>query len=417
MSIPNLFIIGNAGEVLIEKHWEGKVKRNVCDLFWEETNKCSSKPETSPLIYTPKYVLIHVYRFNLSFLTAVTKEVPPLLVIEALHRIIDVFLMYFNNCLSETILKENFSIVYQLLDEMVDGGFPSTTEPNQLMEMIYPPSLARRVMQTVSNNFAVTSELPQGALTKIPWRKSNVRYVTNEIYFDLIEQIDAVINTQQQVLSSQVFGDIRVNCRLSGMPDLTLTFTKPNLLNDCSLHRCVRINRYQRERVISFVPPDGIFKLLSYRISGNIMLPIFVKPVITYHQGGGRVSIQVGPRYTQGKVVTDVAINIPFPAALVNTSLTVNHGIIKHDQKTKVTRWEIGRLPKDRTPSLTGSITLLNDFIPDENPTLTAEFAIKMLSSSGLKVDGLAIRGVKYQPFKGVRTLTQAGRFQIRCGK
>jgi AP-3 complex subunit mu len=41
---------------------------------------------------------------------------------------------------------------------------------------------------------------------------------------------------------------------------------------------------------------------------------------------------------------------------------------------------------------------------------------VKMLCLSGLKVDGLAIRGVKYKPFKGVRSVTQAGKFQVRCG-
>jgi AP-3 complex subunit mu len=40
---------------------------------------------------------------------------------------------------------------------------------------------------------------------------------------------------------------------------------------------------------------------------------------------------------------------------------------------------------------------------------------VKMLALSGLKVDGLAIRGVKYKPFKGVRSVTQAGKFQVRC--
>jgi hypothetical protein len=32
-------------EVLIEKHWRGKVKRTVCELFWEEVNKAPSKSE------------------------------------------------------------------------------------------------------------------------------------------------------------------------------------------------------------------------------------------------------------------------------------------------------------------------------------------------------------------------------------
>lgn len=103
-------------------------------------------------------------------------------------------------------------------------------------------------------------------------------------------------------------GDILCTSKLSGVPDLTLSFNNHRILDDCSLHPCVRYNRFERERVMSFVPPDGKFKLASYTCDGgsdtkgltaasvsldftaNIALPIYVKPQITPHQGGARVS-------------------------------------------------------------------------------------------------------------------------------
>ncbi|NDF60794.1 MAG: hypothetical protein EB100_06895 [Crocinitomicaceae bacterium] len=36
--------------------------------------------------------------------------------------------------------------------------------------------------------------------------------------------------------------------------------------------------RYAKERVISFVPPDGEFTLLKYKLNGNCQLPIQVHP-------------------------------------------------------------------------------------------------------------------------------------------
>ncbi len=70
----------------------------------------------------------------------------------------------------------------------------------------------------------------------------------------------------QSVSMCSIFGEARCKCELSGMPDLLLTFNKPSLLDDCSLHRCVRINRYESERVVSFVPPDGEFTLFTYKV-------------------------------------------------------------------------------------------------------------------------------------------------------
>lgn len=412
--MDNLFILSSSGEVLIEKHWQGKVKRSVCELFWEHVTKASSRAELPPVIATPKLYLVHVCRFDLSFLTAIDRETAPLLIIECQHTIIDTFLHYFKS-LSESIIRMNFSTIYQLLDEMIDGAYPYTTEPNQLREMVIPPSFSRRMFESMSGNFGVSSEVPIGALTKIPWRKGDCKYVTNEMYFDIVEQIDATFNAGNNLLLySSIYGEVKANCRLTGMPDLTLNFTRSNLLTDVSLHRCVRIKRYQREKVVSFVPPDGAFRLMSYRINGNTTVPIYVKPTITYGPNTGRVFCQVGAKHTRDQAITDVVIIIPLTKHTQSTNLTANVGGIKIDERSKVVRWVIGKLPRDKTPQLEGSISLPADFKSDERPTVRAEFQIKMYCVSGIKVDGLAIRGVKYKPFKGVRSVTQAGRFQIR---
>jgi hypothetical protein len=41
-------------------------------------------------------------------------------------------------------------------------------------------------------------------------------------------------------------------------------------LEDIKFHQCVRLARFESDRTISFVPPDGAFDLMSYRLSQNI---------------------------------------------------------------------------------------------------------------------------------------------------
>ena len=38
--------------------------------------------------------------------------------------------------MDDIAIKDNFSTVYQLLEEMIDNGWPLTTEPNALKAMI-----------------------------------------------------------------------------------------------------------------------------------------------------------------------------------------------------------------------------------------------------------------------------------------
>jgi len=52
-----------------------------------------------------------------------------------LHRLIDVFKEYFEE-LEEESLRDNFVIVYELLDEVMDFGYPQFTEGKILSEFI-----------------------------------------------------------------------------------------------------------------------------------------------------------------------------------------------------------------------------------------------------------------------------------------
>ena len=79
-------------------------------------------------------------------------------VIEFLHRIGDVLKDYLNE-VREDVVKENFLLLYQLLDEMMDNGMPLTTEPNILKSMILPPTtLGRMVRQNPRSRAAAADQ-------------------------------------------------------------------------------------------------------------------------------------------------------------------------------------------------------------------------------------------------------------------
>lgn len=354
------------------------------------------------------------------FIANVQHEVTPLLVTEFLHRVVDVFRDYFNE-VSEESIKENFITVYQLMDEMMDNGIPMTTEPNVLKTMIMPPTILGRVATSmgVSDTSNITSDLPEGMLSSIWWRKKGVKYTNNEIYLDVVEEIDCSIDTNGLMVSCDVSGEILVNCKLSGMPDLTLSFTNPSIIDEVNMHPCVRLSRYERDRVMSFVPPDGKFKLASYSVNTSgqsVMLPLYVKPQIHFSGQTGRVNVMLGPKSNlAGRVIEDVVITIPFSKSVQSTSLSVNHGTAHFDDASKCLRWDVGKVPKERSPCLSGGVTLApGSETPETGPTLMVDFKIVMFSASGLKIDALVLSGEKYKPYKGVRFVTKAGRFQVR---
>jgi hypothetical protein len=67
------------------------------------------------------------------------------------------------------------------------------------------------------------------------------------------------------LVKCEACGEIEVNSSLPGLPELTLSFANPTLINDVRFHPCVRFRPWESNQILSFVPPDGQFKLMSYR--------------------------------------------------------------------------------------------------------------------------------------------------------
>ncbi|XP_028821522.1 AP-3 complex subunit mu-1-like [Denticeps clupeoides] len=203
------------------------------------------------------------------------------------------------------------------------------------------------------------------------------------------------------------------------MPDLTLSFMNPRLLDDVSFHPCVRFKRWESERVLSFIPPDGNFRLLSYHVSAQnlVAIPIYVKQNISFFETGssGRLDITVGPKQTMGKTVEAVFVTINMPKVVLSANLTATQGNYTYNPVTKTLVWDIGKLSQQKLPNLKGSLTLqCGAPKPEESPSLNIDLKIQQLAISGLKVNRLDMYGEKYKPFKGVKYVSKAGKFQVR---
>ncbi|KAF9409345.1 AP-3 complex subunit mu-2, partial [Entomortierella beljakovae] len=319
-----------------------------------------TREDVSPIISSQKYQLINVYRDGLTYFSPVTKEVDPMMVFEFLHRFSDIMNEYFGQ-VSETVIKENFVTVYQLLEEMVDDGYPLTTEPNALKEIVPPPNILDKVITTIGATTSVsTRQMPHG-MSNLPWRKAGVKYTRNEIFFDIVEEIDAIVDSTGKAVSCEAHGTIQATSRLSGMPDLTLSFVNPRLVDDCSFHPSVRFNKWESDKVLSFIPPDGHFHLMSYRFNlpSQQNLPVQVKPSFNIGTNGAKFDITVNLRNTSNKSLENVVLTLPLQKSTTTLTANCNVGQYIFDPVGKVLRWEIGKIVlKERAPVLSGSFGL-----------------------------------------------------------
>ncbi|XP_051688378.1 AP-3 complex subunit mu-2 isoform X2 [Oryctolagus cuniculus] len=422
--IHSLFLINSSGDIFLEKHWKSVVSRSVCDYFFEAQERATEAENVPPVIPTPHHYLLSVYRHKIFFVAVIQTEVPPLFVIEFLHRVVDTFQDYFGVC-SEPVIKDNVVVVYEVLEEMLDNGFPLATESNILKELIKPPTILRTVVNTITGrpggdkeflktdwvtprgsgavsplllervfscvyerSTNVGDQLPTGQLSVVPWRRTGVKYTNNEAYFDVIEEIDAIIDKSGSTITAEIQGVIDACVKLTGMPDLTLSFMNPRLLDDVSFHPCVRFKRWESERILSFIPPDGNFRLLSYHVSAQnlVAIPVYVKHSISFRDSSalGRFEITVGPKQTMGKTIEGVLVSSQMPKGVLNMSLTPSQGTHTFDPVTKMLSWDVGKINPQKLPSLKGTMSLQAGAPkPDENPTVNLQFKIQQLAISG----------------------------------
>ena len=48
--------------------------------------------------------------------------------------------------------------------------------------------------------------MPSGQLSNVPWRRTGVKYTNNEAYFDVVEEVDAIIDRTGATVFAEIQG-------------------------------------------------------------------------------------------------------------------------------------------------------------------------------------------------------------------
>jgi len=145
-----------------------------------------------------------------------------------------------------------------------------------------------------------------------------------------------------------------------------------------------------------------------------------VKPTVSLSSGhdGGRITIMVGVRMNDplaDKGVSNLVVSVKLPKSATAPKIDAKEGQAKISANN-VLRWDIGRIHGSRTPSLTCVFSLPASGVDEGyDPSCMVDFKIPMVALSGLKIETVNVTNEKYNPYKGVRAVSQAGKFHIRA--
>ncbi|KAJ2559152.1 hypothetical protein GGH12_005520 [Coemansia sp. RSA 1822] len=359
---------------------------------------------------------MHIQRGSLTYTALVSTEVAPLEILELLESVSMLLYEYTGQVATELTIKENFVCVYQLLSEMVDSGQVVTTDMSVLRGLVPVPSLMGRVIENVSG-FSTNTLASSTASHDAPWRARSIRHTTNEFFVDIVDRIDAIVDSSGTCVMYDVMGDISCKSRLSGMPHLVMTLGRARELDDVVFHPCVVRRAWDTDRTIGFVPPDGPFKLASYHVAQSLRsMPLRVLGEARCTENGMTVHVTVEPGETGSRRVENIRVRVPLDSRAYNIGVQCKSGthIVTTSRHPQV-EWTLDSIhATDSLVRLVIQYSLRSAPQTDSTDAAFVTFEVPGYSVSSIKVDALRLLRESYKLFKGVRYSTMAGSFQVR---
>lgn len=233
--LGGIFLYNHKGEVLVSRVYRDDIGRNIVDAFRVRAIH-SRQPSRSPVLNRMRTNFLHVRRGNL-WLAAVSKQnVNAAFVFELLNQIVQVMKSYFSGGgsgaagkLTEENVKNNFVVIYELLDEMLDFGYAQNTDVGLLRMYItqhhHQPGVVRSLVPASGrDDSGQGSAAPLPMITsqltgQIGWRPEGIKYRRNELFLDVVEHVNLLMSPQGQVLSAYISGQVIMKSCLSGMPE------------------------------------------------------------------------------------------------------------------------------------------------------------------------------------------------------
>merc|ERR1712048_714415 len=261
-----------------------------------------------------------------------------------------------------------------------------------------------------------------------------IKHRKNEVYIDVIENVNILMSAKRERLRADVTGQIVVKSQLSGMPECKFgmndklvmsnenrqrTAEKGIALDTYTFHQCVRLSKFDVDREITLIPPDGNFELMTYRITENIESPFKLLPnVKVLGRNRLELSLQISSMYERSITATNVVIFFPCPKNTARAHLhSVAHGKARYESQQSAIVWRIRRFPGNQEYSFLGEIELASTVTDKQwvRPPITMNFDVPQFTSSGLRVRFLKVQEKSnYKTVKWIRYLTRAGTFQHR---
>jgi len=423
-----VYILDSKGRILINFDYRGEVDMSIPDKFMAHIQS-NDKILPNPVFRVDDWCFAYIERASMFFIAVTRTNSNVTLLLTFLSSLAKLFEDYLGPLSAEAII-DNFSLVYELLDEVMDYGYPQVLDSQALNEYI--------IKDKPKELNAQPKNVPVSATGVVTWRKENLEYAVNEVFVDVIEKVNMLVAKNGAVIHNEIVGEINLATYLSGMPELRIGLNDKILfdqntnqgdhqtdvsrrvfeLEDIKFHPCVRLSQFERDRSITFIPPDGEFNLMTYRLSAAIKPIIHIDSTIErYKRSRVEMLIRARAQYRPQSVAQNVQIRVPVPPDVDTPKARCTAGRMRYSPNDNALVWTIKQFPGRKQFSLRAHFGLPSVESEEEESKrpIVVNFEIPFFTVSGLRVQYLKVfEKSGYQAVTWVRYLTTDGTYEFR---
>ena len=430
--LSQFFVLSPRGDTIISKDYRGDSPPGAAEAFFR---RCREERSCPPCFRINDVTYVWVKQHGLMFVCNTRFNASPSTIIELLNRLVKVFKDYCG-VLSEEAIRKNFILIYELLDEIVDFGYPQGTSTENLKACIYNEPLLVDAQKLRVPSLSTKTVSSSAVHKPIGSRKTGTiggGAARNEIFVDILERLTMLFAANGSVVNSTIDGCIQMKSYLAGNPELRLALNEDLVvgkggpygtvvLDDCNFHECVRLDDFEAQRLLSFVPPEGEFVVLNYRTAGDFRAPFRVLPQIeeaTPYQL--EIIVLVRSEIPDTNYGSDVTITVPCPRNCTAASATAPSGSsADYNATQRKLTFHVKKFQGGLELAFRAKITLSSICTAQtrkEIGPVSMTFEIPMYNVSNLQVKYLRIAEASqnYNPYRWVRYVTRSSSYVCRC--
>ena len=430
MSISQLFILSRRGDSIIYRDFRRDIKKSN-DIFFHNVNFVKEEEIAPPLFNVDGINFIYVKTDDLYIVISTLDNSAPNYYLEVLDRVMKVIKDHIGDLNEETIRK-NFVLIYEIIDEMIDFGYPQLSDTEQVKQFVFTePIVELKNINTIKEIFNKNTKSNESTKRSIADNKNK-----NEIYVDIIEKVTCLFSRNGTIISSGIDGCIKMKSYLKNSPEMRIVFTDDVMIGKSSYSagrmelagynfcQGVRAKDFESQRTLYIIPPEGEFILMNYRINSEFAPPFRLYTIVEESDYKLELRIKVIANFSNNTKAGNIVITFNAPKETQSVYFTLPKQFkdihkTDYNQNEHICTWKIPKIVGGNENTLDVKFTLQtkkSGLFRRELGPLVMSFEIPNYNISHMQIKELKVlsNDSKYNAMRWVRVFTKAKSFVTR---